>query len=68
MSKASHLCPFVIPDWVTWIAQDSSGIWWGYSVEPLRYDTGWYENEAGNYMKLGVTVPDNWESSMLRIK
>ena len=36
-----------IPAGVRWIAQDSSGAWWGYSVEPLRHDSGWYENEAG---------------------
>jgi len=35
-----------IPAGVRWIAQDSSGAWWGYSVEPLRHDSGWYENEA----------------------
>ena len=38
--------PEAIPDWVRWIAQDSSGAWWGYAVEPLRNDTGWYENEV----------------------
>ena len=38
-----ELPDFEIPDWVRWVAQDGSGVWWGYSVEPLRNDNGWYE-------------------------
>ena len=57
---------FNIPDWVNWIAQDESGVWWGYSVEPLRSDHGWYENEVGEYLRLGVTEPVNWTHSLLR--
>ena len=41
------------PEWVNWIAQDSDGVWWGYSVEPLRNDKGWYENEVGRCVRLG---------------
>ena len=52
------------PSWVRWIAQDSSGAWWGYSVEPLRNDTGWYENEVGRCIRLGMTAPDDWEHSL----
>jgi hypothetical protein len=48
------------------IAQDESGVWWGYSVEPLRNDHGWYENEVGEYLRLGVTEPVNWTHSLLR--
>ena len=58
--------PFNIPGWVNWIAQDESGFWWGYSVEPLRNDHGWYENEVGEYLRLGVTEPVNWTHSLLR--
>ena len=57
-----------IPDWVRWIAQDSSGAWWGYSVEPLRNDKGWYENEVGEYTLLGTTDPLDWPNSLKRIK
>ncbi|MDH5388226.1 MAG: hypothetical protein OEY06_07245 [Gammaproteobacteria bacterium] len=57
-----------IPDWVCWIAQDSSGAWWGYSVEPLRNDKGWYENEVGEYALLGTTDPLDWPNSLKRIK
>ena len=56
------------PSWVCWIAQDSSGAWWGYSVEPLRNDTGWYENEVGNCIRLGVTAVHDWEHSLHRRK
>jgi hypothetical protein len=55
---------FSIPPWVRWIAQDSTGVWWGYSVEPLRHDNGWYENEVGDYVRLGVTSAADWENSL----
>jgi hypothetical protein len=57
---------FSIPAWVRWIAQDSTGVWWGYSVEPLRHDSGWYENEVGDYVRLGVTAPEDWENSLVK--
>jgi hypothetical protein len=57
-----------IPDWVRWLAQDSSGIWWGYSIEPLRMDKGWYENEVGRYVRLGFTDPEDWENSLTKIE
>lgn len=57
-----------IPDWVHWIAQDSSGAWWGYAVEPLRNDTGWYENEVGNCLRLGTTAPGDWQCSLQRVR
>lgn len=47
-----------------WIAQDESGVWWGYSVEPLRHDSGWYENEVGRCVALGWSAPENWENSL----
>ena len=56
-----------VPDWVQWLAQDSSGAWWGYSVEPLRNDSGWYENEVGDYILLGTTEPVDWPNSLQRI-
>jgi hypothetical protein len=68
MNISQKSFPFKIPDWVLWLAQDSSGIWWGYSVEPLRNDSGWYENEVGEYIKLGSTSPDNWQNSLTQIK
>ena len=52
------------PLWVRWIAQDSSGVWWGYSVEPLLNDTGWYENEVGRCIRLGASPPDDWMHSL----
>jgi hypothetical protein len=56
--------PYVIPPWVNWIAQDSDGSVWGYSVEPLRNDTGWYENEVGESVRLGHVKPVNWLLSL----
>lgn len=55
---------FPRPEWVNWIAQDSSGAWWGYSVEPLRNDSGWYENTVGNCVRLGHSSPFCWERSL----
>ena len=59
--------PFEIPAWVNWIAQDESGARWGYSVEPLRNDRGWYENEVGQNLYLGVAEPINWTRSLRRV-
>jgi hypothetical protein len=53
-----------IPAWVRWIAQDSNGAWWGYSTEPLRHDSGWYENEVGRYVYLGTGRPRDWVHSL----
>ena len=57
-----------LPGWVRWIAQDSSGVWWGYSVEPLRNDNGWYENEAGRCTRLGMSSAEGWELSLESVK
>lgn len=56
------------PDWVRWLAQDSNGKWWGYSVEPLRNDFGWYENEVGDYVLLGQADPAAWQDSLQRFE
>jgi hypothetical protein len=56
-----------IPSWVRWLAQDADGAWWGYSVEPLQYDKGWYENEVGERIKLGQDTPNpRWDKSLRR--
>ena len=33
---------FTIPNKANWLAQDASGTWWAYEVEPLQFDKGWY--------------------------
>jgi len=55
------------PQWVCWIAQDSDGAWWGYSVEPLRNDHGWYENEVGRCIRLGTSAAAGWETSLWQV-
>ncbi|MGD8629461.1 MAG: hypothetical protein PVH38_04775 [Gammaproteobacteria bacterium] len=57
-----------VPAWVRWIAQDSSGAWWGYSAEPLPHDSGWYENEAGRYVLLGTGIPRDWLHSLRAVR
>jgi len=66
--ERERMLPFDIPDWVNWIAQDEDGAWWGYAVEPLRNDRGWYENEVGEYQHLGETEPANWTGSLSRVR
>ena len=64
-------CPDLtaLPSWVNWIAQDADGTWWGYSVEPLQADNGWYENEVGEYLRLCMTpVLDHWKKTLQRIE
>jgi hypothetical protein len=57
-----------IPEWVSWIAQDADGAWWGYEVEPLRHDTGWYENEVGRRVKLAKDAPNSdWADTLRRV-
>jgi hypothetical protein len=58
----------LIPAWVRWIAQDSNGAWWGYSAEPLRHDSGWYENEAGRYASLGTGPALDWVHSLCVVR
>ena len=65
-NQKKNRLPFNIPGWVNWLAQDENGLWWGYSVEPLRHDHGWYENEVGVYIRLGYTEPRDWVKSLFR--
>lgn len=57
-----------LPKWVKWLAQDEDGAWWGYSVEPLEFCHGWYENEVGMRKKIkqSGTNPD-WKNSLTKI-
>lgn len=57
-----------IPRWVSWVAQDESGAWWGYSTEPLQQYNGWYENEVGQHIKLSMDkVNSQWKSTLKKI-
>lgn len=57
------------PVWVCWLAQDADGRWWGYEVEPLERDSGWYENEVGRNILLYQAKPTlEWRDRLLRIK
>lgn len=57
------------PGWVKWVARDGDGSWWGYSVEPLRNDTGWYENELGRCVRLGNAGSScgDWQQSLCAV-
>ena len=58
-----------VPDWVNYIAQDKSGAWWGFEVEPLQASDFWYENEVGRYLSI-LKADENleWRDSMSRRK
>ena len=56
-----------IPEWATWLAQDADGTWWAYEAEPNKQDHGWYENEVGRIVRLGLAAPpDDWEATLMR--
>lgn len=62
------LDPNKLPSWVKWIAQDADGAVWGYSVEPLEHDHGWYENEVGDRIKLAQAVANpDWRNSLQKV-
>lgn len=77
MSKPDKSLPNLkgisLPDWVRFIAQDSDGSWWGYSVDPLQNHRGWYENELGQNIKLiegegGTVIRDEiWKNSLKKV-
>ena len=57
------------PAWVEWIAQDRDGSWWGYAHEPNPADAGWYENEVGEFVRLGGTAPNpDWPGTLRRVR
>ncbi len=58
-----------LPDWVSWIAQDENGAWWGFEHEPNQHHQGWYENELGRCILIcnEKTNPD-WKNSLEQIK
>jgi hypothetical protein len=57
------------PAWVAWVAQDADGVWWGFEVEPLQCDTGWYENEVGRYVRIRAGEPNPaWRSTLERLR
>ena len=64
-SSKPDLSEVKVPEWVHFIAQDSDGSWWGYSVDPLQNHRGWYENELGDNVKLlqGKVVGD-WRDNI----
>ena len=58
-----------LPDWAAWIAQDASGTWWAYEVQPQEYDSGWYENELGRYLQICESEPNpDWRSTLKSVR
>lgn len=57
------------PEWALWAAQDRDGSWWAYKAEPLHNDQGWYENEIGQFVKLGDDIPPrDWKSQLVDLR
>ncbi|MCW8902029.1 MAG: hypothetical protein OQK75_05230 [Gammaproteobacteria bacterium] len=65
----NHELPLTgLPGWVKWLAQDEDGAWWGYSVEPLEFSHGWYENEVGMRKKIKQSdVNPDWKNSLTKV-
>jgi hypothetical protein len=60
---------FEAPGWVHWIAQDFSGVWWGFEAEPNQGHDFWYENEVGRYLRLAQgEVNPRWRDSLQKIE
>ena len=58
-----------LPVWVHWLAQDADGTWWGYEVEPLQRDHGWYENELGRHIRLRQEAANSaWAETLRQLK
>ena len=56
------------PAWVSWIAQDADGSWWGYEYEPNMADRGWYENEVGRSVPLGKSEYSvDWREEIYKV-
>ncbi|KAG1707720.1 Type-4 uracil-DNA glycosylase [Nymphon striatum] len=48
--------------------QDEDGVWWAYEVEPLQHHKGWYENEVGRSIKLGLSDnPRGWKNTLKKV-
>ena len=47
-----------LPPWARWLAQDADGTWWAYEHEPNMSDSGWYENEVGQSIRLEKHKPN----------
>jgi hypothetical protein len=58
-----------LPTWVSWLAQDADGVWWGYEFEPQQHDSGWYENEVGRCLRVAEgEVDGNWRQRLKRLR
>lgn len=71
IQKNNKSLPFNIdlPIWANWLAQDEDGAWWAYSVEPLEFSRGWYENEVGLKLKIAQdTKNPDWKNSLTKIE
>jgi len=64
-SSRPDLSSLDVPEWVRFIAQDSDGSWWGYSVDPLQNHRGWYENELGKNVRLSQEkIVGDWRDNI----
>lgn len=37
---------YELPNWVNWLAQDESGVWYGYKIKPEAHVTCWLQDMA----------------------
>lgn len=58
-----------LPGWVTWIAQDSNGDWYGYAAEPYVHEETeeWLSNERSTPVARSNHNP-NWQLTKRKLK
>lgn len=51
------------------MAQDADGTWWAYEQEPNEGNVSWYENEVGDAVRLGKSLPNgDWRKTLMKIR
>jgi hypothetical protein len=59
----------ILPVWARWLAQDADGTWWAYEHEPNEGTSSWYENEAGDSIRVCSDLPNSgWRRTLVKIR
>ncbi len=56
-----------IPDWVSWIAQDAGGVWYGYAGKPQKYPDGIWDNRGQLIELAHGAKPKDWTQELYEV-
>ena len=56
-----------IPNWVNWIAQDRSGLWFGYSIKPSHTARDWNPKTGDMIDLANGSAPDDFTQELYEI-